>query len=55
VTIGAGSLFGMVGLLLDAPVTAAIERISADLAQARAAGDGAATATAPPSVTLTGD
>jgi predicted PurR-regulated permease PerM len=55
VTIGAGSLFGMVGLVLAAPVTAAIVRISADLAEARAPADGAATATAPPSVTLTGD
>jgi predicted PurR-regulated permease PerM len=55
VTIGAGSLFGMVGLVLAAPVTAAVVRISADLAQARTPADGAATSAAPPPVTLTGD
>ena len=31
VTIGAGSLFGMVGLILGAPLTSAIVHISADL------------------------
>jgi predicted PurR-regulated permease PerM len=36
VTIAGGALFGAVGLILAAPVTAAITRISADLAQARA-------------------
>jgi putative heme transporter len=53
VTIGAGSLFGAAGLILGAPVTSAIVRISADLSRARqkeekAAGAGpAAPATAP--------
>ena len=37
VTIGAGALFGMVGLVLAAPVTSAVVRISADLARARSA------------------
>jgi predicted PurR-regulated permease PerM len=37
VTIAGGALFGTVGLILAAPVTAAITRISADLARARAA------------------
>ena len=37
VTIAAGSLFGTVGLVLAAPLTAAAVRISADLARARAA------------------
>ena len=36
VTIAAGSLFGTVGLVLAAPLTAAAVRISADLARARA-------------------
>jgi predicted PurR-regulated permease PerM len=36
VTIAAGSLFGTVGLVLAAPLTAAATRISADLARARA-------------------
>ncbi len=36
-TIGAGALFGAVGLVLAAPVTSAIIRISADLAKAREA------------------
>jgi predicted PurR-regulated permease PerM len=35
VTIAGGSLFGAVGLILAAPLTAAATRISADLAQAR--------------------
>jgi predicted PurR-regulated permease PerM len=35
VTIAAGSLFGVVGLILGAPVTAAAVRISADLARGR--------------------
>jgi predicted PurR-regulated permease PerM len=52
VTIGAGSLFGAAGLILGAPVTSAIVRISADLSRARQreaeAGPGpAAPATAP--------
>jgi putative heme transporter len=36
VTIGGGALFGAVGLILAAPVTAAIVKISADLSRARA-------------------
>ena len=36
VTIAAGSLFGTIGLVLAAPMTAAAVRISADLARARA-------------------
>jgi putative heme transporter len=35
VTIAGGCLFGAVGLILAAPITSAITRISADLAQAR--------------------
>jgi predicted PurR-regulated permease PerM len=35
VTIGGGALFGAVGLILAAPLTSAITRISADLARAR--------------------
>ena len=37
VTIGGGALFGMVGLVLAAPLTSATMRIAADLAKARAA------------------
>lgn len=40
VTIAGGSLFGAVGLILAAPVTAAVTRISADLRRARAVADG---------------
>jgi predicted PurR-regulated permease PerM len=42
VTIAGGSLFGAVGLILAAPLTSAVTRISADLARAReeAAGGG---------------
>ncbi len=36
VTIGGGALFGAVGLILAAPLTSAITRISADFARARA-------------------
>jgi predicted PurR-regulated permease PerM len=36
VTIAGGALFGAVGLILAAPVTSAITRISADLTRARA-------------------
>jgi putative heme transporter len=36
VTIGGGALFGAVGLILAAPVTAAMVKISADLSRARA-------------------
>ena len=45
VTIGGGALFGAVGLILAAPMTSAVVRISADLARARAA---EAEAEAPP-------
>ena len=55
VTVGGGALFGMIGLVLAAPVTSAIVRISHDLARARAAADAeaetaaaAAPAPAPP-------
>jgi len=37
VTIGAGALFGMVGLVLAAPLTSAAVHVSADLARAKAA------------------
>jgi putative heme transporter len=37
VTVGSGALFGMVGLVLAAPLTSAAVHISADLARARAA------------------
>jgi putative heme transporter len=37
VTIAGGALFGTVGLVLSAPVTSALTRISADLAKARTA------------------
>jgi predicted PurR-regulated permease PerM len=40
VTIAGGSLFGAVGLILAAPLTAAVTRISADLRRARAVADG---------------
>lgn len=36
VTIGGGAIFGIVGLILAAPVASAITRIAADLARARA-------------------
>lgn len=39
VTIGAGSLFGMLGLVLAAPLTSAMVHISADLAAARSAAE----------------
>jgi len=38
VTIGGGALFGAVGLILAAPVTSAVTRISADLGRAREPG-----------------
>jgi predicted PurR-regulated permease PerM len=44
VTIAGGALFGAVGLILAAPVTAAITRISADLSRARAKGEQATAA-----------
>lgn len=50
VTLGAGALFGMVGLVLAAPLTSAAVHISADLARARseAARTAAAAATGEP-------
>jgi putative heme transporter len=45
VTIAGGALFGAVGLILAAPITSAIVRISADLSRARAEAE---TATAEP-------
>jgi putative heme transporter len=42
VTIGGGALFGAVGLILAAPVTSAVVKISADLSRARAAEEAAA-------------
>ncbi len=39
VTIGGGALFGTVGLILAAPLTSAIVKISADLARAEAEAD----------------
>ena len=36
VTIAGGALFGMIGLVLAAPLTSAVTHISADLARARA-------------------
>ena len=48
VTIGGGALFGMVGLVLAAPMTSAVVRISADLSRARAAEAEAAAAREPP-------
>jgi predicted PurR-regulated permease PerM len=47
VTIGAGALFGMVGLVLAAPLTSAAVHISADLARAKAAAAREAEAAAP--------
>ena len=46
VTIGGGALFGGIGLILAAPVTSAVVKISADLARAREA-DARAAAAAP--------
>ena len=52
VTIGGGCLFGAVGLVLAAPITSAVTKISADFARARAqqagdSGDGTAPAPQP--------
>jgi putative heme transporter len=53
VTIAGGALFGAVGLILAAPLTSAVTRISADLARARAeaSGGGAAGQAAPAAAT----
>jgi putative heme transporter len=48
VTIAGGALFGAVGLILAAPVTSAIVRISADLARAESGAGSAAPAGAAP-------
>jgi predicted PurR-regulated permease PerM len=48
VTIAGGALFGAVGLILAAPVTAAVVKISADLSRARAGEESGETA--PPAV-----
>jgi predicted PurR-regulated permease PerM len=48
VTIAAGALFGMVGLVLAAPLTSAAVHISADLARAKAAAARQAAAATPP-------
>ena len=48
VTISAGALFGMVGLVLAAPLTSAGVHIAADLARAKAAAAAKAEAAAPP-------
>jgi predicted PurR-regulated permease PerM len=48
VTVGAGALFGMVGLVLAAPLTSAAVHISADLARAKAAAAREAEASAQP-------
>jgi putative heme transporter len=48
VTIAGGALFGTIGLILAAPVTSAITRISSDLAKARAAQDTERRATSEP-------
>jgi predicted PurR-regulated permease PerM len=41
-TIGGGSLFGIIGLILAAPLASAIVRITGDLGRARAAAAAAA-------------
>jgi predicted PurR-regulated permease PerM len=51
VTIGGGALFGAVGLILAAPLTSAIVRITADIGRARAA---EAAASAPPAAPAPG-
>ena len=48
VTIAGGALFGAIGLILAAPLTAAATRIAADLAHARAE-EAAAAMPGPPS------
>jgi putative heme transporter len=48
VTIAGGALFGAVGLILAAPVTSAITRISADLSRARAERESKAPPETPP-------
>jgi predicted PurR-regulated permease PerM len=49
VTIAGGALFGTIGLVLAAPLTAAAVKISADLARARAREEAGSEATPPPS------
>ena len=47
VTIAGGAVFGTIGLILAAPITSAIARISTDLARAREEADAASAATEP--------
>ena len=54
VTIGAGALFGMIGMVLAAPLASAAAHISRDLALARAAVRAEAAAEAPPVASPTG-
>jgi predicted PurR-regulated permease PerM len=49
VTIGFGSLFGMIGMVLAAPLTSAALHISAELAEARATEVASRDAQSPPS------
>ena len=51
VTIAGGALFGTIGLVVAAPLTAAVSKISTDLARARATGAGEAAGAAPPAAT----
>ena len=55
VTIAGGALFGAIGLILAAPLTAAATKISQDLAKARAAADPGAAAGAGPGVATSGN
>jgi putative heme transporter len=48
VTIAGGALFGTIGLVLAAPLTAAAVKISADLARARAREEAGSEETAAP-------
>jgi putative heme transporter len=50
VTVGSGALFGMIGLVLAAPLTSAAVHISADLARAKAQAASADSAAAPADV-----
>jgi predicted PurR-regulated permease PerM len=48
ITIAGGALFGMIGLVLAAPIASAILGITRELAQARAAAEAEAEAAGPP-------
>ncbi len=52
VTIAGGALFGTVGLILAAPLTSAVVRISADLTRARAEKQPTSGESAPPAVAM---